>query len=30
MIGLTIALIALYYIFNKCSKDAEGTEFCKW
>jgi hypothetical protein len=29
MIGLTIALVALYIIFNRCTKDAEGTEFCK-
>ena len=29
MIGVTIALIALYLILNRCTKDAEGTEFCK-
>ena len=29
MIGLTIALISLYFIFNRCTKDAKGTEFCK-
>ncbi len=29
MIGLTIALIALYVLFNRCTKQADGTEFCK-
>ena len=29
MIGLTIALIALYFIFKRCTRDAEGNEFCK-
>jgi hypothetical protein len=29
MIGLTIALIALYSIFKRCTRDADGTEFCK-
>jgi hypothetical protein len=29
MIGLTIALVALYILFNRCTKNADGTEFCK-
>ncbi len=29
MIGVTIALVALYFIFKRCTKDAKGTEFCK-
>gem|GEM_PF-6872310 len=29
MIGKTIILIALYFTFRRCTRDAEGTEFCK-
>ncbi len=29
MIGLAIVLITLYFVFNRCTKQADGTEFCK-
>ena len=29
MIGLTIVLVTLYVLFNRCTKQADGTEFCK-
>ena len=29
MIGLTVVLITLYVMFNRCTKQADGTKFCK-
>ena len=29
MIGVTIALIAIYVLFNRCTKQADGNQFCK-
>jgi hypothetical protein len=29
MIGVTIALIVIYVLFNRCTKQADGNQFCK-
>ena len=29
MIGMTVVLIALYFTFKRCTRDADGTQLCK-